>query len=153
MPTVNAKFRGQKVMNLPKCEVVERAAFVFEHGRSRLQTRAMLYLIFNMGLHHRFEQCRDLLLMSHLGSGSKNEAQPLIAKQGIELQILYNRAIARFAVCAFMVSEFKAAELVLQDLFASNRLKILLAQGFTKAPLEISTNEQLKQAQVSCAMP
>ena len=148
VPKLSARFRGQKAMDLPHCDVVKRAVFVFENGRSRLQTKAMLYLIFYMAVHNRYEECRDLLLMSHLGSRRNGGEDPVIAGKGIDMQILYNRAVAMFAVCAFVVCEYRAAELILQDLFASNRIKILLAQGFTKAPLEISTNEQLKQSQV-----
>eukprot|EP01083_Nonionella_stella_P174501 605122_1 len=136
------KFEGQEILNLPRCLVVRKAIFVFENGSRRCQTSAMLYLICFMGLHNRYELCRDLLLMSHLGSSSR------IGASNVELQILYNRALAQYAVCSFCCGYWYSAMIILQELYASQRIKILLAQGYTKAHLETASAEQIKLEQL-----
>eukprot|EP00484_Ammonia_sp_Unknown_P024443 CAMPEP_0197022996 /NCGR_PEP_ID=MMETSP1384-20130603/3780_1 /TAXON_ID=29189 /ORGANISM="Ammonia sp." /LENGTH=1120 /DNA_ID=CAMNT_0042451133 /DNA_START=59 /DNA_END=3421 /DNA_ORIENTATION=+ len=141
IPSLSAQFRGQEIMNLPKSLVVSKAIFVFEHGSTRCQTQAMLYLIYNMAKHNKYELCRDLLLMSHLGSSSR------IGSTNIEIQILYNRALARYAICSFCNGYWYSAMIILQELFASGRIKLLLAQGFFRAPQENASTEQLKQEQ------
>ncbi len=117
---------------------------MFEHGTPRNQTTAMLYLIFNMSIHNRYELCRDLLLMSHLGSPSR------IGITSVELQILYNRALAAFSVCSFVYGNWYSCMIVLQELFSSNRYKILLAQGYTNAPIDDpkTTQEMIKLEQI-----
>jgi len=137
----NVWFRGHKIVNLPQCEITRKAIYVFEHGSTRNQTCAMIYLIYCMALHHRFELCRDLLLMSHLGSSTR------IGGTHIDLQVLYNRALAQFAICAFCSGHWYSAMIILQEMFASNRLKILLGQGYIKAGLDNPTSEMIKQEQ------
>ena len=141
----SAEFRGQKILNLPKCPCVEKAKFVFENGSTRYQTQAMLYLIYNMALHNKYELCRDLLLMSHLGSSSR------IGSLNVELQILYNRALAQYAICSFSNGYWYSAMIILQELYQSGRIKILLAQDYIKAPIDQSTSEQIKQSQLQQA--
>ena len=105
----------------------------------------MLYLIYSMALHHRYALCRDLLLMSHLGSSSR------IGAANIELQILYNRALAQYAICSFCCGYWYSAMIILQEMFGSKQIKILLAQGFVAAPLENAPAELIKQEQTQQA--
>lgn len=145
LPNLSTEFRGQKILNLPNCAIVSKAKFVFENGSTRNQTHAMLYLIYNMAVHNKYELCRDLLLMSHLGSSSR------IGQTNVELQISYNRALAQYAICSFSNGYWYSAMIILQELYASNRIKILLAQDYIKAPLDSATAEQIKQSQLQQA--
>ena len=142
IPNLSTEFRGQKILNLPSTLIVNKAIFIFENGSTRNQTQAMLYLIYNMALHNRYELCRDLLLMSHLGSSSR------IGSTNVELQILYNRALAQYAICSFSNGFWYSSMIILQELYSSNRIKILLAQGYIKAPIDNSTADQKNQEQL-----
>ncbi|ETO31891.1 translation initiation factor, partial [Reticulomyxa filosa] len=134
------KFGGEDILQLPNTDVTKYARFVFENGDTRLQTEAMLYLIFNMALHNRFELCRDLLLMSHLGSQSR------IGTANVDLQILYNRALVQFALSAFIQGKWHPCMLILQEFYQSSKIRILLAQAIPPTrDREVLTSEQIKQ--------
>ncbi|PWN90699.1 hypothetical protein FA10DRAFT_267145 [Acaromyces ingoldii] len=87
----------------------------------RLRSRAMLCHIYHHALHVDYYIARDMFLMSHL--------QDLIAMADAPTQILYNRVVVQLGVCAFRLGLIKEAQAALQDIFASTRVKELLAQG------------------------
>lgn len=81
----------------------------------------MLCHIYHHALHNDFYTARDMFLMSHL--------QESIHAADVATQILYNRAVVQVGLCAFRVGLIKEAQSTLQDIFATQRVKELLAQG------------------------
>ncbi|OJT13114.1 Eukaryotic translation initiation factor 3 subunit C [Trametes pubescens] len=95
--------------------------YLYKSGNSLLRTRAMLCHIFHYALHNDFHTARDMLLMSHL--------QESIHNADVATQILYNRTVVQLGLSAFRCGLIKEAQATLQDIFATQRVKELLAQG------------------------
>lgn len=91
----------------------------------RLRTRAMLYHIYHHALRRDYHIARDMFLMSHL--------QDSIGMADAATQILYNRVVVQLGVCAFRVGLIRESQSALQEIFASTRVKELLAQGVSRA--------------------
>ncbi|UZJ56456.1 hypothetical protein CBS101457_005776 [Exobasidium rhododendri] len=103
----------------------------------RLRTRAMLCHIYHHALHRDYHIARDMFLMSHL--------QDSIGMADAATQILYNRAVVQLGVCAFRVGLIKESQGALQEIFASTRVKELLAQGVSRTnPYSTVSPEQEK---------
>ncbi|KAI0705025.1 eukaryotic translation initiation factor 3 subunit 8 [Cerioporus squamosus] len=94
---------------------------LYKSGNSLLRTRAMLCHIYHYALHNDFHTARDMLLMSHL--------QESIHNADVATQILYNRTVVQLGLSAFRCGLIKEAQATLQDIFATQRVKELLAQG------------------------
>jgi translation initiation factor 3 subunit C len=90
----------------------------------RLRTRAMLCHVYHHALHRDYHIARDMFLMSHL--------QDSIGMADAATQILYNRAVVQIGLCAFRVGLIKESQGALQEIFASTRVKELLAQGVSR---------------------
>lgn len=90
----------------------------------RLRTRAMLCHIYHHALHRDYHIARDMFLMSHL--------QDSIGMADAATQILYNRVVVQLGLCAFRVGLIKESQGALQEIFASTRVKELLAQGVSR---------------------
>lgn len=109
---------------------------LYKSGNSLLRTRAVLCHIYHYALHNDFHTSRDMLLMSHL--------QESIHSADVATQILYNRTIVQLGLCAFRCGLIKEAQATLQEIFATQRVKELLAQGVHQQRFQVLTPEQEK---------
>jgi translation initiation factor 3 subunit C len=105
--------------------VARLANFLYQKGESYEKTRALLCHVYNLALHNRLEQARDLFLMSHV--------QDTINDADIRTRILFNRAMAQMGLCAFRIGAYRQALDCLAELYLSNRIKELLAQGISSS--------------------
>ena len=97
------------------------SSFIYKHGKDRERVRAILCHITYHAIHDRFEEGRDLLLMSKL--------QDTISNSGdISNMILFNRMMVSLGLCAFRNGKILDSFNCLSDV-ASGRLRELLAQG------------------------
>ncbi|KAF9461334.1 eukaryotic translation initiation factor 3 subunit 8 N-terminus-domain-containing protein [Collybia nuda] len=110
--------------------------YLYKAGNPLLRTRAMLSHIYHHALHNDFHTARDMLLMSHL--------QESIHSADVATQILYNRTVVQLGLCAFRSGLIKEAQATLQDIFTTQRVKELLAQGVHQQRFQILTPEQEK---------
>ncbi|KAG8810894.1 Translation initiation factor 3 subunit c [Serendipita sp. 401] len=101
-----------------------------------LRTRAMLCHIYNHALHNDFYTARDMILMSHL--------QESVHSADVSTQILYNRTIVQVGLCAFRCGLIKESQQILQEIFSTQRVKELLAQGLHQQRYTTLTPEQEK---------
>ncbi|KAL0580332.1 Translation initiation factor 3 subunit c [Marasmius crinis-equi] len=109
---------------------------LYKSGNSLLRTRAMLSHIYHYALHNDFHTARDMLLMSHL--------QETIHSADVATQILYNRTVVQLGLCAFRSGLIKESQTLLQDIFTTQRVKELLAQGVHQQRFQVLTPEQEK---------
>jgi len=109
---------------------------LYKSGNSLLRTRAMLCHIYHHALQNDFYTARDMLLMSHL--------QESIHSADVATQILYNRTIVQLGLCAFRSGLIKESQAILQDIFTTQRVKELLAQGVHQQRFQVMTPEQEK---------
>ncbi|KAH8832991.1 eukaryotic translation initiation factor 3 subunit 8 N-terminus-domain-containing protein [Flagelloscypha sp. PMI_526] len=101
--------------------VHELCARLYKSTNSLLRTRAMLSHVYHHALHNDYHTARDMLLMSHL--------QESIHSADVATQILFNRTIVQLGLCAFRSGLVKEAQATLLDIFTTQRVKELLAQG------------------------
>ncbi|KAI1795496.1 eukaryotic translation initiation factor 3 subunit 8 [Ganoderma leucocontextum] len=109
---------------------------LYKSGNSLLRTRAMLCHIYHFALHNDFHTARDMLLMSHL--------QESIHNADVATQILYNRTVVQLGLSAFRCGLIKESQATLQDIFATQRVKELLAQGVHQQRYQVINPEQEK---------
>lgn len=109
---------------------------LYKSGNSLLRTRAMLCHIYHYALHNDFHTARDMLLMSHL--------QESIHSADVATQILYNRTVVQLGLSAFRCGLIKESQAILQDIFGTQRVKELLAQGVHQQRYQVLTPEQEK---------
>lgn len=94
----------------------------------------MLSHIYHHALDNDFHSARDMLLMSHL--------QESIHTADVATQILYNRTIVQLGLSAFRCGLIKECQTMLQDIFTTQRVKELLAQGTHQQRYQTLTPEQ-----------
>lgn len=109
---------------------------LYKTDASLIRTRAMLSHIYHYALHDDYYTARDMLLMSHL--------QDTIGGADVGTQILYNRTVVQVGLCAFRLGLIKEAQSTLQEIFATQRVKELLAQGVQAQRYSALTPEQDK---------
>ncbi|KAK4051374.1 Translation initiation factor 3 subunit c [Microbotryomycetes sp. JL201] len=107
---------------------------LYKTDASLLRTRAMLSHIYHYALHDNYYTARDMLLMSHL--------QDTIGGADVGTQILYNRTVVQVGLCAFRLGLIREAQSTLQEIFATQRVKELLAQGVQAQRYSVLTPEQ-----------
>ncbi|EMD37449.1 hypothetical protein CERSUDRAFT_114096 [Gelatoporia subvermispora B] len=109
---------------------------LYKSDNSFLRTRAMLSHIYHYALHNDFHTARDMFLMSHL--------QESIYSADVATQILYNRTVVQLGLSAFRCGLIKEAQATLQDIFSTQRVKELLAQGVHQQRYQVLSPEQEK---------
>jgi len=109
---------------------------LYKSSNSFLRTRAMLSHIYHHALQNDFHTARDMLLMSHL--------QESIYSADVATQILYNRTVVQLGLSAFRCGLIKEAQATLQDIFGTQRVKELLAQGVHQQRYQVLSPEQEK---------
>ncbi|KAJ3975200.1 eukaryotic translation initiation factor 3 subunit 8 N-terminus-domain-containing protein [Lentinula raphanica] len=109
---------------------------LYRTGNSLHRTRAMLSHIYHYALINDFHTARDMLLMSHL--------QESIHSADVATQILYNRTVVQLGLSAFRSGMIKEAQSTLLDIFTTQRVKELLAQGVHQQRYQVLTPEQEK---------
>ncbi|KAH9814805.1 translation initiation factor eIF-3 subunit 8 [Melampsora americana] len=110
--------------------------YLYKTDVSLLRTRAMLCHIYNYALHDEYYTARDMLLMSHL--------QETVNGADVGTQIMFNRTVVQLGLSAFRIGLIKESQSTLQDIFASQRVKELLAQGVQAQRYSQLTPEQEK---------
>ncbi|CAE6398075.1 unnamed protein product [Rhizoctonia solani] len=111
--------------------ITSLATKLYKSPSPLLRTRAMLAHIYHTGLQNDFPRARDMLLMSHV--------QESIGSADAQTQILFNRAVVQLGLSAFRRGMIKEAHGVLGDIFATQRVKELLAQGTGPRGAETTT--------------
>lgn len=86
--------------------------------------KAVLYQIYHLALHNKFNEARDLLMKTHMSQ--------LITSQQVELQILYNRAYTQIGMAAFRLGRTEEAHEILLEIASNSKHRILLAQTVSK---------------------
>lgn len=110
--------KDKKESNVPQL-----AAFLYKHGNAKARTKALLYHVYHLALHNMLSEASDLLLMSRVSDA--------VHEMGTNTRILFHRALAQLGLANFRQAKFKAALGCLGDLFASGRVKELIAQGIS----------------------
>eukprot|EP00808_Paulinella_micropora_P007239 g10465.t1 len=115
-------YAGQELLaKSNRTPVEELASFIYDHGDSMQRTRALLMHVYHYALHHRFQEARDLVLMSHV--------QDRIHDSDIKTRIVFNRMMAQMGLCAFKCGKYNDALNMLSEFYPSAKIKELLAQG------------------------
>jgi len=118
---------------------------LYQSDNSFLRTRAILSHIYHHALQNDFHTARDMLLMSHLGDS--------IGNADVGTQVLYNRAVVQLGLCAFRSGLIREAQATLQDIFTTQRVKELLAQGIHQPKYGASLTPEQERAERSRQMP
>ncbi|KAG8991146.1 Translation initiation factor 3 subunit c [Tulasnella sp. JGI-2019a] len=118
---------------------------LYNTDNSFLRTRAILCHIYHHALHNSFHTARDMLFMSHLGDTIQNADIPM--------QILYNRAVVQLGLCAFRSGLIKEAQATLQDIFTTQRVKELLAQGMHQPKYGSTLTPEQERAERARQLP
>ncbi|KAL4073999.1 eukaryotic translation initiation factor 3 subunit 8 N-terminus-domain-containing protein, partial [Scleroderma yunnanense] len=118
---------------------------LYKVDNSLLRTRAMLFHIYHHALHNDFYTARDMLLMSHL--------QESIHSADVATQILYNRTVVQLGLCAFRSGLIREAQATLQDIFATQRVKELLAQGVHQQRYQTQLTPEQERIERSRQLP
>ncbi|KAH7927117.1 hypothetical protein BV22DRAFT_1061497 [Leucogyrophana mollusca] len=118
---------------------------LYKADNSLLRTRAMLSHIYHHALHNDFYTARDMLLMSHL--------QESIHSADVATQILYNRTVVQLGLCAFRCGLIKEAQSTLQDIFTTQRVKELLAQGVHQQRYQSQLTPEQEKAERARQLP
>lgn len=118
---------------------------LYNTDNSFLRTRAILCHIYHYAFHNEFHTARDMLFMSRLGDSIHNA--------DVGTQVLYNRAVVQLGLCAFRIGLIKEAHSALHDIFATQRVKELLAQGMHQQKYGSTMTPEQERAERARQLP
>ncbi|KAG8903686.1 Translation initiation factor 3 subunit c, partial [Tulasnella sp. 408] len=118
---------------------------LYNTDNSFLRTRAILCHIYHYAFHNEFYTARDMLFMSRLGDSIHNA--------DVGTQVLYNRAVVQLGLCAFRIGLIKEAHSALHDIFATQRVKELLAQGMHQQKYGSTMTPEQERAERARQLP
>ncbi|KAG8956322.1 Translation initiation factor 3 subunit c [Tulasnella sp. 424] len=118
---------------------------LYNTDNSFLRTRAILCHIYHYAFHNEFYTARDMLFMSRLGDSIHNA--------DVGTQVLYNRAVVQLGLCAFRIGLIKEAHSALHDIFATQRVKELLAQGMHQQKYGSTMTAEQERAERARQLP
>ena len=124
IPTVSSKLTSFTTRVPPRVLIHSLCVYIYGRDSALYRARAVLFHIFNHAVHGRFQEARDLLLMSHL--------QDLISNMDVVTQILYNRAVMQVGLAAFRRGYIAECQAILAEMFSTQRQKELLAQAINR---------------------
>jgi translation initiation factor 3 subunit C len=110
--------------------------YVYKHGTDQAKKRSTICHVYHHALHDRFQEARDLLLMSHLQENIYDVGD-------ITTMILFNRMMAQLGMCAFRQGKIWEAHQCLTEI-CSGKVRELLAQGMSLGRFSDKTPEQEK---------
>ncbi|RDD44309.1 Eukaryotic translation initiation factor 3 subunit C [Trichoplax sp. H2] len=126
--------------NNSKEEMARLCNYIYKRDQTeRIRTRAMLCQTYHHAIHDRWTDARDLMLMSHL--------QESIQFSDIPTQVLYNRTMVQLGLCAFRHGIIKNAHNCLVELQVTNRVRELLAQGFSQRQSDKTKDQEKLERQ------
>ncbi|EIW71751.1 hypothetical protein TREMEDRAFT_43048 [Tremella mesenterica DSM 1558] len=111
--------------------------YIYSIESTLLRTRAILFHIFNRGMHGEYHQARDLLLMSHI--------QDTVQQADVTTQILYNRAVMQLGLAAFRQGLVEECRTILQEIFSTQKQKELLAQAVQRYNNFLTPDQESKE--------
>jgi translation initiation factor 3 subunit C len=111
---------------------------VYLHGDDRLKSHACLAHIFNLALHDKFFEARDMMLASHMQDQLTHSG----SNAGMHTMVMHNRAMAMLGLSAFKQGLIKEAHACLQDLFSNGHQRDLLAQDVVRRMTDKTDEDQ-----------
>ncbi|KAI6241205.1 Eukaryotic translation initiation factor 3 subunit C [Aphelenchoides fujianensis] len=111
---------------------------VYACKKEKLQRqRALLCQIYHHALHDRWNQAKELMLMSHL--------QANVEHSEASTQILYNRTMCQIGLCAFRHGFIREAHQSLSEIHNTQRAKELLAQGVAPRQMDRTPEQETRE--------
>jgi len=124
--SMSKTFNVKRSPSHPISSIPEMCQYIYSRGDDKSKVHATVYEVYHHAIHDRFQEARDLLLMSRL--------QDNVMKIDIESQIFFNRSLAQLGLCAFRIGDMRKTLECLGELCSSSRTRELLGQSTSYNP-------------------